>query len=54
MRTSKAVMRQALELNEADAWVVNDEAFGVIGKSADALEGAIAFAEKREPNWQGK
>ena len=54
VRTSKAVMRQALELNEADAWVVNDEAFGVIGKSADALEGAIAFAEKREPNWQGK
>ncbi len=54
VRTSKRVMHQAIELNEAAAWVVNDEAFGVIGSSADALEGAIAFAEKREPNWQAK
>jgi enoyl-CoA hydratase len=54
VRTSKSVMRQAIELNEADAWKVNEEAFGMIGRSADALEGAIAFAEKREPNWQGK
>ena len=54
VRTSKSVMKQALELNEADAWVVNDEAFGMIGRSGDALEGAVAFAEKRAPNWQGK
>jgi enoyl-CoA hydratase len=53
VRTSKRVMREATELNEADAWAVNDEAFGIIGRSSDALEGAIAFAEKREPNWQG-
>ncbi len=54
VRTSKSVMKQAAELNEADSWVVNNEAFGMIGRSADAMEGAIAFAEKREPNWQGK
>jgi enoyl-CoA hydratase len=54
VRTSKSVMKQALELNEADAWIVNDEAFGMIGRSGDALEGAVAFAEKRAPNWQGK
>ncbi|MFZ1062183.1 MAG: crotonase/enoyl-CoA hydratase family protein [Acidimicrobiales bacterium] len=54
VRTSKRVMRESIELSEADAWALNDAAFGVIGSSADALEGAIAFAEKREPHWQGK
>jgi enoyl-CoA hydratase len=54
VRTSKDIMRQSLELNEDEAWGVNDEAFAMIGRSADAMEGAVAFAEKREPNWQGK
>jgi enoyl-CoA hydratase len=54
VRTSKRVMRLATELTEAEAWKVNDEAVGMIGRSADALEGAIAFAEKREPNWRGQ
>ncbi|MHB1210022.1 MAG: crotonase/enoyl-CoA hydratase family protein [Acidimicrobiales bacterium] len=54
VRVSKSVIKQATELNEEDAWVVNDDAFGVIGRSADALEGAVAFAEKRAANWQGK
>jgi 1,4-dihydroxy-2-naphthoyl-CoA synthase len=26
----------------------------MIGRSSDALEGAVAFAEKREPKWQAK
>jgi enoyl-CoA hydratase len=54
VRTSKDVMKKARELSEEESWKLNSEAFGMIGRSADALEGAVAFAEKREPQWQGK
>lgn len=54
VRASKQVMRQSADLHEADAWSKSQEAFAMIGRSADALEGAVAFAEKREPRWQGK
>ena len=54
VRASKAVMRRARQSFDDEAWAVSDEAFATIGRSADAIEGAVAFAEKREPNWQGK
>ena len=54
VRSSKRVMKRATELSEVEAWTVSNEAFGAIGASADAFEGATAFAEKREPHWRGE
>jgi enoyl-CoA hydratase len=54
VRTSKDVMKRSRELSEEASWQLNNDSFGMIGRSADAMEGAVAFAEKREPNWQGK
>jgi enoyl-CoA hydratase len=51
---SKKVMRETLALDEAEAWKRNAEAVRVVFSSADAMEGPIAFAEKRAPVWQGR
>jgi enoyl-CoA hydratase/carnithine racemase len=51
---SKAVVQRAREWTGTEAWDKQGELIGHVFGSQDAQEGARAFAEKREPNWQGR
>ncbi|MHB8246275.1 MAG: crotonase/enoyl-CoA hydratase family protein [Acidimicrobiales bacterium] len=53
VRASKEIMRRARDLPETEAWKMNAELMLPVFASKDAIEGATAFAERREPNWQG-
>jgi enoyl-CoA hydratase/carnithine racemase len=46
--------RKTYDLDEAALWALTREHAAVVMRSADAIEGATAFIEKRAPNWTGK
>lgn len=52
VRMSKKMVHESLYLSEEEAWARNHERAGQVVASPDAMEGALAFAQKREPNWQ--
>ncbi len=54
VRWTKQVMRQAADLPEEEGWKLNAEAVRIVFSSKDAMEGPVAFAEKRKPNWKGE
>lgn len=54
VRTSKQIMSTAAGWNDPAFWARQQESADMILASDDALEGATAFAEKREPKWRGR
>jgi enoyl-CoA hydratase len=54
LAASKKVIANALDWDEAEAWEKQGPITGAVFASDDAQEGAIAFAEKREPQWKGR
>ncbi|MCA1682833.1 MAG: crotonase/enoyl-CoA hydratase family protein [Actinobacteria bacterium] len=51
---SKRILVESVDWSEVEFWTRQGEIVGPVMASADAREGATAFAEKRDPVWQGK
>lgn len=54
VRTTKEVLRDTMDVSEVEGWRLSKAAFERIAASEDALEGAVAFAQKRAPLWRGR
>ena len=50
---SKQVVAAAADWDSSEAFARQGEIIGPVFTSADAIEGATAFAEKRAPAWRG-
>jgi enoyl-CoA hydratase len=53
VRNTLKMVREATDLTEEQAWPRNYELALEVFASKDSIEGATAFAEKREPHWTG-
>lgn len=54
VQTAKSIISQSRDWRQSDLFDLQRPRIASIFTSADAKEGATAFAEKREPVWQGK
>ena len=51
---TKRVINERSDWNSAEMWKKQSEICAPVFSSKDSREGALAFAEKRKPNWQGE
>ena len=54
LAASKRVIVESADWAAAEAFARQGEIIGPVFVSADAMEGAVAFAEKRTPVWRGE
>jgi enoyl-CoA hydratase len=54
LAATKATLQQQFDWTESEFWQCQGELAEPVMRSEDAREGATAFAEKREPVWQGR
>jgi enoyl-CoA hydratase len=54
VRATKKIVRDGGDWPADERWARQQEIMGPVMTSADAREGALAFAEKRAPVWSGK
>lgn len=54
VRANLALARMALDMTDEELWQKNAEIWQAIIRSADAVEGPAAFAEKRVPQWKAR
>jgi enoyl-CoA hydratase len=54
LEATKATLQQQADWTETEFWQRQAELAEPVMRSEDAREGATAFAEKREPVWQGR
>jgi len=54
LEATKATLQQQVDWTDAEFWQRQAELAEPVMRSEDAREGATAFAEKREPVWQGR
>jgi len=54
LAAAKKVLRSSQGLDDPAAFARQDDLIAGLTSSQDAREGAMAFAEKRPPVWQGR
>ena len=54
LQASKTVLNKQWSWDDETFWAKQGELIAPVFASEDAIEGATAFAEKREPNWHGR
>jgi enoyl-CoA hydratase len=54
LQATKRVITESADWSRAEAFDRQSKIIGPVFISADAREGATAFAEKRSPNWRGR